>query len=120
MLCVAGLGVAVWVTERSAALDPVTGVARVEELSAREGSGSAELAVTVLDTVPAATGSATTVAVALPPAGMVPSEHVTMPADWPQTPPLEEADWKMTPGSSVSESPAPRASLGPAFAATMV
>ena len=31
----------------------------LEELSAREGSGSAELAVTVLDTVPAATGSKT-------------------------------------------------------------
>ncbi len=114
---IAGLGAAVWVTERSAAVVPVTCVDRGDELLARLGSGSTELTTTVFVTMPGVVGVAITVAVTLPAAGMVPPKQVTVPADWPQGPVLEDADTKMRLAGSMSEIVAFRAGLGPALVA---
>ena len=89
-----GLGEAVFVTARSAELEPaaLTVVVAVAELLLRSESPELVVAEAVLEIVPALLGVTVMVTVARRAAAIVPSEPVTTPPVWLTEPWLDVAD----------------------------
>ena len=97
-----------------------TSVCSIEELSCRFGSGMAETALAVFDTLPATAGAVTTTETsAVLPAAIVPREQVTAPTAAVQLPASVSADTTTPPAGGLSVRTAAVASSGPPLCTRM-
>jgi hypothetical protein len=94
-------------------------VEAVAELLALFPSACAAETEAVFTTVPIPGGITLIVTRALPPAAKLPTDAVTVPPENPVLPCEAEAETKLTPGGSVSETTTPVAAAGPLFITRM-
>src|SRR5919109_4852760 len=95
-------------------------VSSVSVLLAEFGSGDEVLTWTVLITVPLRLAVTLIVTVTVPPLGISPSEHVTVPSASLHAPAVELTETKRTFSGRVSVSPTERAEPGPEFVTARV